>query len=227
MDAVKTFVNSFGMYLPLLGAVIFATPSYFGVIKQRKVLGFAILVLLSVLAIAVPTLAIKAGIFSDSFAFSNALGPKFLDTTPIAVGFMYPPLLLITFWFASKFTRGFGRVVIGSVLTLLLHFVLDPATVKLELWQQEASGIFYGVPLINFIAWFVVGVLGMVILHILWGKEQRVKAAVAYSGFALLLFWTGVNAGVTQKIPLGIGAVYALIVLVVIILEKQQFKEEH
>lgn len=224
---IQSLTDSFGMYIPLLGALLFALPSYLGVFKQRGGLGIALLVILSLLAIGIPTAAIKMGVPYDSFTFSNALGPKFLGTTPWSIALIYPPLLLVAFWFASKFTREFGRVVIGSVLVLLIHLVLDPATVKLELWQQEVGGIFYGVPFINFVAWFFVGLAGMFLLHVIWGKEERVKAPVAYSGFALLLFWTGVNAGVTQKIPLGIGTIYGLIVLAVILLEKQQFKDEH
>ena len=226
METIKTLIGSFNVFLPLIGAVLFALPSFIGVVKQRKLVGILLIGLLAVLSIGLPTISLKLGIPFDSFEFGEALGPKILGTTPLVLGIIYPPLLLVAFWFASKFTRGIGRIFIGAVFVLLIHLVLDPATATLELWRQDSEGVFYGVPLITFVLWFIVGLIGSLCAHIVWGKEERVKAPVAYSGFALLLFWTGVNAGIYQKIPVGLGIIFAVIVFAVILLEKQQFKED-
>ena len=211
---------------PLLGVILFALPSYFGVLKQKKMVGLIILLFLSAYALVIETGAIKTGIPYGNFDYTDILGPKLLDTTPWAVAFAYPPVLLVAFWFASKFTRKFGRVFITAILATIIDIVLDPATVKLQFWQWKTPGAFYGVPWINFAGWLATAFIGAFIVHLLWGKAQRVKASVAYSGLAVLLFWTGVNAGVNQYIPLGIGAFYSLVILVVLIIEKQQFKDE-
>jgi bisanhydrobacterioruberin hydratase len=226
MDLIKTFANNFGVYLPVIGAILFAAPSYYGTVKQLKLKGFLLLLSLSAFIIFLPTVLIEFKLFNNTIAFSDALGPKLLGATPIIVGLVYPPLLLTTFWLASKFTRGIGRVFIGAVLVVIMHLVLDPATIKLELIQEGMDGIFYQMPLINFVVWFFVGIIGILIAHVFWGKSKRVEAPVAYSGLGLLLFWTGVNAGVVQRIPLSIGAVYTLVLLGIIVLEKQQFKKE-
>lgn len=218
--------ESIASIAPLIGIVLFALPSYIGVLKQKKFLGLVILAALGLYALAVKTLAVKTGLPYGNFHYTDTLGQKLFDTTPWVVALAYPLVLLISFWFASKFTRSFGRVIIAAILATLLDVVLDPATVTLQFWEWETPGPFYGVPIINFIGWLATSFIGAVLLHFLWGKEQRVKASLAYSGFALLLFWTGVNAGVAQYIPLGVGTVYSLAVLIVIILEKQQFKEE-
>lgn len=214
-------------FAPLVGIALFAVPSYYGVIKQKKLVGLLILIILGLYALAIETFAIKTGLPYGEFSYTNALGPKLLDTTPWAVALAYPPILLIAFWFASKFTRGFGRIFITAIFATLVDVVLDPAVVSLDFWAWESPGAFYGVPLINFIGWIVTSLIGATFLHAIWGKADRVKAPVAYSGLAVLLFWTGVNAGISQVIPLGIGAIYALVVLAVIILEKQQFKDDH
>ncbi len=210
---------------PAIGIALFAVPSYLGVLKQKKFTGLLLLIVLGVYALAIETAAIKTGYPYGSFTYTDILGPKLLGTTPYAVALAYPPILLVAFWFASKFTRNFGRVILTAIFATLIDVVLDPATVKLEFWKWETPGIFYGVPLINFAGWLLTGLIGATIIHIFWGKAERVKATVAYSGLAVLLFWTGVNAGIAQKIPLGVGAVYALVLLGVIVLEKQQFKD--
>ncbi len=219
--------NVIATFAPIIGILLFALPSYFGVIKQRKLIGLLILVVLGIYALAVETAAIKTGIPYGRFSYTDVLGPKLLGTTPWAVAFAYPPILLIAFWLASKFTRHFPRVILTAIFATIVDVVLDPAIVKLEFWKWDSPGSFYGVPLINFAGWLLSGLIGALILHILWGKAERVKAPVAYSGFAILLFWTGVNAGIAQKIPFGVGAAYALLIFAVIFLEKQQFKNEH
>ncbi len=218
--------NVIALIAPIIGIILFAVPSYFGVLKQRKTLGLFILIILGVYALAVETAAIKTGFPYGSFSYTDVLGPKLLDTTPWAVAFAYPPILLGAFWLASKFTRSFPRIILAAIFATIVDVVLDPAIVKLEFWAWETPGAFYGVPWINFAGWLLSGLVGAFILHILWGKDHRVKAPVAYSGLSVLLFWTGVNAGVAQKIPFGIGAAYALLILIIIIIEKQQFKGE-
>lgn len=210
---------------PLAGVILFALPSYYGLLKQRKFIGLLIIVVLGLYALFVETLAVKTGAPFGTYSYTDILGIKLLDTTPLAVAFVYPPILLVTFWFASKFTRNLGRVFITALLSALFYAILSPATVKLELLEWEAGGGFYGAPWLSLVGWLAVGLVGGLIVHGLWGKEQRVKAPVAYSGLAVLLFWTGVNAGVSQHIPLGIGALYSLLVIGIIVLEKQQFKD--
>ncbi|MDZ7786378.1 MAG: carotenoid biosynthesis protein [Candidatus Saccharibacteria bacterium] len=224
---VENVPNVVITFAPLVGILLFAAPSYFAIIRQRKLTGIIILVALGIYALAIETVAIKTGLPYGEFTYTNTLGPKLLDTTPYAVALAYPPILLMGFWLASKFTRNFRRVFIAAIFATLVDVVLDPATVKLEFWSWAEAGSFYGVPWINFIGWLLTGIIGATILHFLWGKAERVKAPVAYSGFGVLLFWTGVNAGIDQKVPLAVGAVYSLIILGIILLEKQQFKNEH
>ena len=219
--------DTIAVIAPLFGVALFALPSYYGVLKQRKVLGLVILVALGAFALAFETLALKIGVPYGDFSYTDALGSKLLGTTPWIVALAYPPILLVGFWFASKFTRSFARVILTAVFATMIDLVLDPATVKLEFWMWDSPGPYFGVPIINFVGWLVSGFIGGLILHALWGKSERVKAPVAYSGLAVLLFWTGVNAGVGQLVPFGIGILFSIVVLVVLILEKQQFKNEH
>jgi len=223
---VENVPDTIAAIAPMIGILLFALPGYIGVLKQKKVVGLLIIIILGIYALAIETIAIKTGFPYGNFTYTDVLGAKLLDTTPWVVAFAYPPILLFGFWFASKFTRKFGRVIITAIFATLVDVVLDPATVKLQFWAWDTPGFFYGVPSINFAGWLLSGLIGGLLLHILWGKSQRVKAQVAYSGLAVLLFWTGVNAGIGQHIPFAIGAFYSLVIIGVVLLEKQQFKNE-
>ena len=76
METIKTLIGSFGVFLPLIGAVLFALPSFIGVVKQRKLVGILLIGLLAVLSIGLPTISLKLGIPFDSFEFGEALGPS-------------------------------------------------------------------------------------------------------------------------------------------------------
>ena len=213
-------------YAPAIGVALFAIPSYWGVLRQKKFIGLLLLIVLGLYAIGIETLAIKTGSLYGNFSYTDILGAKVFGTTPWIVALAYPPVLLVAFWFASKFTRSFGRVFIASIFATIIDLVLDPATVKLQFWTWDTPGAFYGVPWTNFVGWLATAFIGALIIHLIWGKAQRVKAPVAYSGLAVLLFWTGVNIGVNQFIPVGLGIFYSIVIVFVLILEKQQFRDE-
>jgi len=218
-------LKSSAIVAPIVAVCIFAVPSYFGVLKQKGFLkGLLIIILLSVYAVGAYTLAAKTGLFGGKFSFGSNMGYKLFNTTPWILSFAYPPILLVAFWLASKFTRNFTRVILASFFATSINVILDPATVKLELWKWETPGIFYGVPPIIFAGWFVIGLIGAWLLHVLWGKDLSVKSSAAYSGLVIILFWSGVNAGVDQWIPFGAGIFGGLILAIVLILEKRQLK---
>ncbi|MDZ7744569.1 MAG: carotenoid biosynthesis protein [Candidatus Saccharibacteria bacterium] len=219
--------QSISAIAPIVVMSLFALPAFIGVLKQRGfLLGTVILLVLAGFTLAYETLALKTGLPQGTFSYADGLGPKLLETTPWTVIFVYPPILLGAFWFASKFTKGFGRVILAAIFATVISLVLDPAHVKLQLWQWETAGPFYGVPIINYIGWFIKGFIGGWLLHLLWGKHHAVKASIAYSVLAVLLFWTGVNIGIDQWIPVGVGALASLVLLIVLILEKRQLRRE-
>lgn len=219
-------IKATAVIAPILAICIFAIPSYLGVLKQKGFLmGMLIIIILSVYAFGAYTVAVKTGLFGGDFSFNSTLGYKLLNTTPWVLSFAYPPILLVAFWLASKFTRNFFRIILTAIFATFVNLILDPATVKLELWKWENPGTFYGVPPIIFASWFVIGVVGAWLLHILWGKQLHVKSSIAYSGIVVLLFWAGVNAGVDQWIPFGAGMLGGIILLTVLIIEKHQLKE--
>jgi bisanhydrobacterioruberin hydratase len=95
-------------------------------------------------------------------------------------------------------------VALTALSAVAIDLVLDPAAVNLGLWGWENPGFYYGVPLINFFGWLVSGAIGALILQAYWGKHPAPKG-LAYSGLAIVWFWTWTNLWLGQILPFVIG----------------------
>lgn len=224
---MKEALDAIGAVAPAAAIGLFALPSYIGVLRQKGFLkGLFILLALGIFAIALDILVVKSNILYKDFVYADSLGYKLFGTTPWSIGLAYPPMLLTAFWLATKFAKKRGRLVLTTVLMILSGLVFSPALFKLKLWETKTAGLFYGVPLTNFLILAVVGFVGGWLLLRLWGKDAPVKSSMAYSGLAMLLFWSGVNIGVEQWVPVGTGLLASLVVLIVLIIEKREIKRE-
>lgn len=188
--------------------VLFALPSYWAVVHTkgwRK--GLIILGSLGFYALLIESSAINTGFPYGDFIYNDLLGQKVLGLTPWTVAFAWPPILLLTYWFArkrhdenEKFKIWFST----AFDAMMIDLVLDPAAVNLGFWNWREPGFFYGVPLVNFLGWLLSCFIGAILLHYLWGTK-KVPVALAYSGVAILWFWTVANIFMLQIIPAFIG----------------------
>lgn len=224
---MKEAIDAAGDFAPIVAVSLFALPSFIGLLRQTGFFkGLLMFISLGALSVGIDTLAIKSGIFYKEFSYAESLGGKLFGTTPWTIGLAYPPLLLAAFWLASKILKKRGRVLLTAVLLTFIGLIISPALAKLQLWKTVTAGRFYGVPLGNFAVWLAIGLVGGWLLYRLWGKDNQVRLSIAYSGLAILLFWTGVNIGVEQWIPVGTGVFASLVLLIVLILEKRQLRAE-
>ncbi len=191
--------------------VLFALPSYWAVINSNgKKRGLIILGILGIYGLIIESLAIHTGFPYGDFIYNDLLGQKVFGLTPWTVAFAWPPILLLSYWFARHCTRTdlVQKAWVISGITALtamsIDLVLDPAAVYLGFWEWENPGFFYGVPLVNFLGWILSCFVGAIILNRLWGK-QKLPEAVSYSGIAILWFWTVANIFMTQIIPAVVG----------------------
>lgn len=204
-----------------LSVIIFAMPSYLAAMKcLGKKKGLLLLGALGIYALIIESLAIHTGFPYGNFTYTDILGNKLFGLTPWTVAFAYPPILLLAYYTAHTFGRSqTSRVLAGTAfLATLVDMVLDPAAVRLRFWYWENPGFFYGVPLINFLGWLLTAFVGALILHLCVRNvlAHKVPVGFAYSGLAILWFWTAVNLWLQQWIPalLGIGLGIFLVRLV-------------
>lgn len=192
-----------------LSVIVFALPSYLAAVKSLgKKRGLLLLAALGLYALTIESLAIHTGFPYGNFTYTDVLGNKIFGLTPWTVAFAYPPILLLTYWYArQRHTDDFKIWFSAAFGAMLIDLVLDPAAVRLGFWYWDKPGFFYGVPLVNFLGWLLSGFLGAVLLHHLWGQKTRPTPHLAYSGLAILWFWSAANLWLEQWLPalLGIG----------------------
>jgi putative membrane protein len=128
------------------------------------------------------------------------------------VAFAFAPLVLGCFTFITQFNRD-SRLVIPATAALLVavDLVLDPAAVVLNIWVWVEPGPYYGIPITNYIGWFLTAIIASFILHLFTAKEfSRTRAfpkRVATSLLLSIAFWTGYGLWTTLFIPTIIGFV--------------------
>jgi bisanhydrobacterioruberin hydratase len=188
--------------------VLFALPSYWAVVHAKGwKRGLLLLGALGFYALLIESSAIHTGFPYGDFIYNDLLGQKVFGLTPWTVAFAWPPILLLTYWFArkrhgekEKFKIWFST----AFDAMLIDLVLDPAAVNLGFWNWREPGFYYGVPVVNFLGWLLSCFIGAILLHYLWGTK-KVPIGLAYSGIAILWFWTIANVFMLQIIPAVVG----------------------
>jgi putative membrane protein len=204
--------------------IILAMPCYIALVRWiglKKSL--IILIVLSIYAISIETFAIVTGFPYSSFHYTEMIGYKIFGYTPYTVPFAYVPLFLGCFYLSMMRTNDTKKmVIITTLLVLATDFVLDPAAVALKFWVYTSNGIFYGVPLMNFLGWILSGFLASLItLYFLKDHIQDVTkpSAVLSSLFLILVFWSGVCLYLGLLLPFLMG-----IIILIYILFETRFK---
>lgn len=209
----------------IIGAALFlgllALPSYLGAIKQSGAIrGLLIIVSLSAIVLAYEIMAVKTHLPYGDFAYSTAFGYKIFGAVPWLPILAYPPVVLGAYWLARKISFGIFAVLLTALFTTAVYLVTAPAMAKLTLWQWPNPGPFYGVPIRSFVGWFVLALISSFIVVALWG-DNSVKRLTGYSLFAILLFWSGVNLGISQWIPALIGLGMSILLFTLFLAEKR------
>lgn len=198
--------------------VLFALPSYWAIVHAKGWKhGLFIIGALGVYALLLESSAIHTGFPYGDFIYNDLLGQKVFGLTPWTVAFAWPPILLLAYWLARYCTRTvlvqktLKTLLLTAVFATAIDLVLDPAAVHLGFWNWREPGFFYEVPLINFIGWLLSCFIGAALLHFLWGSK-KVPVGLAYSGVAILWFWTIANIFMVHVLPVVVG--FALLILI-------------
>ncbi len=143
------------------------------VYNWRRVLLAAIGVI--VLAYLVETLGVNSGFPFGIYTYTNNLLPQLPGNVPLPVMFAW---VLVVFGSYSLLLRNRGRwrLIIAALLATLLDLAIEPVAASVvHYWEWSAPGVlnYYGVPFANFVAWFVVALLLLLLLDRLVSKQWQ------------------------------------------------------
>jgi bisanhydrobacterioruberin hydratase len=174
--------------------IFFAIPSYNSLVSHlgyRK--GLLVITLLSILPVLIEGFAVWTGFPYGGFEYGSRLGWLLFGLVPPTVSFAYLPILLSSLYIASNYTKNLVSFsIVATIFNLLVDLVIDPAAVHIGFWSYTEGGIYFGVPLSNFIGWLVTGAIYSVLFYLISGKDSLpLPSGTSVSLIWILSFWTG------------------------------------
>jgi putative membrane protein len=158
------------------------------------------LLALSAFGYAIETTGVLTGFPYGSFYYGDSLGPKVAGLVPYLLPLSWVPLVLGAVAATAPEGRASPRhrflpILSAAVLLTLVDGVLDPGAASLGFWVWLEGGVYYGVPVTNYLGWLFSSSLAAAILLALgrgrWGKASPPPGLLA-SLLVAVAFWLGV-----------------------------------
>ena len=126
--------------------------------KRRHIWFF---LLIAVLGFAVELAGVTTGVVFGEYSYGRALGIKIFGTPPM-IGLNWLMLIYAIYTMLRKMPlHPILQVLFGSGLMVAYDVVMEPVAMQLDMWDWPGSVV----PLQNYIAWFVISLVMLSILH--------------------------------------------------------------
>jgi len=146
----------------------------------------AALLAVALVGFVVEAVGVRTGIPFGRYAYTGVLQPQMFGV-PVVMG----PAWMTLVAFACDVTRrlrlkGWRAVLAAAILTTATDLVIDPlAAHKFGYWTWERGGAYYGIPLTNFVGWFVTALITCALA----APRQPRNLWAGFVGTAVLLFF--------------------------------------
>lgn len=142
------------------------------VMDEFAILGLFAIILVAILSYAIEALGVHTGFPFGAYHYTDVLVPLLPGGVPLAVIFAWIMILFsvqgVIYGLTSRTPNALTRIVLRGVLATLLDLLLEPVAFHLEhYWNWLSPGIlnYYGVPISNFIAWFVISSILLFVIN--------------------------------------------------------------
>lgn len=150
----------------LLGAIFFVKAyGYF--------IGLVISFVVVIGTIIAEWFGVTYGILFGHYFYNADFGPKIIDV-PITIGFAWLMVIATTHvigktisqhLFIQKWKQIGMYLTIAPIAAVVMDLILDPVAYKVkQYWEWDGTGLYYGIPITNFIDWFIVSLFLHLIL---------------------------------------------------------------
>ena len=219
-----------------VSTLLIALPSFVALWRYLGPKGATLALLcLSALGFAVETTGVMTGFPYGPFSYGDSLGPKIADLVPYLLPLSWIPLVLGAVAATSRFASGVGGrvflyspersvsrsgatrwVLSAAVLLTLVDGALAPGPAALGFWVWPKGGIYYGVPITNYLGWLFSSTLAAALLIALgrhrWGSAPP-PPGLLDSALVAAAFWTGVAVFSGLSLPAALGLALYLFLL--------------
>lgn len=191
--AFAPFIKDYA-YLSNYMVVLLTLPVLIALIRRYATKGFFLFALLALFGIGIESFGVATGVLYGDFQYDDFFTGKVFGMVPWSVGFVWAALVIgvgaLTETYRSDWWK---RVGIATALLVGFDLVFDPLAVHMDFWSWSGGGVYYGVPVHNFIGWIIMSVLSMLIYQYLtqtWDIRTE-KSSIWFSFFYLvsLFMW--------------------------------------
>lgn len=192
--------------IPLLTIVSTLLAFTFTILHAGQNLGWQHASLFIVLTILVgltfESVGVATGLIYGPYHYTAKLGPLFLDLVPYTIPIAWAMMLYPSYVIASRiipvsrhnwsWTAGFAFI--GAFVMTAWDLVMDPLMVAANHWVWEIDGAYFGIPLQNFIGWFLTALVILILFLFITrmnpqtsrGKESNNFNRLAILSYAIL-----------------------------------------
>jgi putative membrane protein len=203
---------SFNPYLVLLGTLVMRLPLLVGVaplVDRRAGLALGGLVGYAYL---IEGAGIATGRPCGARGSLVELGPM-VAGVPLGLPVFFVPLVINAYLLTLLLLGGrtWVRLAAAVGVVLAVDLALDPGAVSLGFWAYDGGGVYYGVPLSNYLGWVLSSTVGVLALHAAFAPSA-VRRRLGECEFMLddfvsfVLLWGCINAIYGNWVPVGVAA---------------------
>ncbi len=136
----------------------------------------------AVLVFAIPYgsefLGVLTGVPYGTYTYSGLVGPRLFGLVPI---FIFIAWVHIGYLSIATTTLAYGRsslwlAPLDGLLATAWDAMVDPLAVRAGFWAWQGSGAFYGIPLTNFLGWFLVVTILSIVAPVMRVSANRIAA---------------------------------------------------
>ncbi len=175
-----------GLSTALTAASLFAFSLTYAIVQHGPRRAVAMLMAGFAIALTLEYLGSSYGILFGEYDYTDRLGPKLLGKVPAII-----PIAWFMMLYPSWATAGYllmrfrptampmpaARVGIAALAMTAWDLSLDPRMVADGNWVWRAAGPYFGIPLSNYLGWFVTAALIYIVWHAITRPEQTSNGA--------------------------------------------------
>ncbi|MEY7851302.1 bisanhydrobacterioruberin hydratase [Natrarchaeobius sp. A-rgal3] len=193
-------------YNPLLilfGTAVMRSPLIVGLLPRIGWLALGCLGVLTAYTYAIEVVGVRTDWPYGAFEYTIQLGPMLFGEVPLALPLFFIPLVLnaylLTLVVLGPWSdRVLVRIPAAIAAVVAVDLVLDPAAVAIGFWAFVPPGVYYGVPVSNYVGWVISGTVAVVVVDLAFDREallERVRDCefVLDDLVSFVLLWGTIN----------------------------------
>jgi putative membrane protein len=159
------------------------------------------------------SVGVATGWVYGPYHYTDMLGPKLLGLVPLFVPLgwflMSYPAFIIADWIAPTGGPRVKRALVVAALAALAmtawDLVMDPARVHTGMWVWEAKGPYFGIPLQNFLGWWLTTFAALALFQLLARYAPPARRDAPFDRLAVISYGLIALAEVISAWVLGLG----------------------